>query len=258
MTSVPQFDLTGRVALVTGASSGFGAHFSRLLAAAGAAVVMGARRADRLAALEAEIRAAGGKALAVSLDVADEAATIAAYDAAEAAFGTADTIVANAGIADDQIALKVEMDSFDQVVATNLRGPFLTVREGAKRLIAAGSAEKEHGRVVIIGSITSKKAFPGSTPYSATKAGVTQMGKLMAREWARKGINVNMIEPGYFPTEITGDLMESEMGGLLLKSFVRRRWCEIPALDVPLLYLCSDHSRYVTGSTITVDDGQLL
>ena len=258
MTAVPQFDLTGRVALVTGASSGFGAHFSRLLAAAGAAVVMGARRADRLAALEAEIRAAGGKALAVSLDVADEAATIAAYDAAEAAFGTVDTIVANAGIADDQLAIKVDMDSFDRVIATNLRGPFLTVREGARRLMAAGSAERENGRVVIIGSITSKKAFTGSTPYSATKAGVTHMARLMAREWARKGINVNVIEPGYFPTEITGNLMESEMGGLLLKSFVRRRWCEIPAMDVPLLYLCSDHSRYVTGSTITVDDGQLL
>lgn len=258
MTAVPQFDLTGRVALVTGASSGFGAHFSRLLAAAGAAVVMGARRADRLAALEAEIRAAGGKALAVSLDVADEAATVAAYDAAEAAFGTVDTIVANAGIADDQLAVKVDMDAFDRVVATNLRGPFLTVREGARRLIAAGSAEREHGRVVIIGSITSKKAFSGSTPYSATKAGVTHMARLMAREWARKGINVNVIEPGYFPTEITGELMESDLGDLLLKTFPRRRWCEIPAMDVPLLYLCSELSRYVTGSTITVDDGQLL
>lgn len=258
MHPVPQFDLTGRVALVTGASSGFGAHFSRLLAAAGAAVVMGARRADRLAALEAEIREAGGKALAVSLDVADEAATIGAYDAAETAFGTVDTIVANAGIADDQLALNVEMDAFDRVVATNLRGPFLTVREGAKRLIAAGSPERQNGRVVIIGSITAKKAFPGSTPYSATKAGVTQMARLMAREWARKGINVNVIEPGYFPTEITGELMESDLGDALLKTFPRRRWCEIPAMDVPLLYLCSDHSRYVTGSTITVDDGQLL
>lgn len=258
MTQVPHFDLTGRVALVTGASSGFGAHFSRLLAAAGAAVVMGARRADRLAALEAEIRAAGGKALAVSLDVADEAATIAAYDAAEAAFGTVDTIVANAGIADDQLAIKVDMESFDRVIATNLRGPFLTVREGARRLMAAGSAERENGRVVIIGSITSKKAFTGSTPYSATKAGVTHMARLMAREWARKGINVNVIEPGYFPTEITGELIESDMGDALLRTFPRRRWCEIPAMDVPLLYLCSDHSRYVTGNTITVDDGQLL
>jgi NAD(P)-dependent dehydrogenase (short-subunit alcohol dehydrogenase family) len=258
MTTVPQFDLSGRVALVTGASSGFGAHFSRLLAAAGAAVVMGARRADRLAALEAEIRAAGGKALAVSLDVADEAATIAAYDAAEAAFGTVDTIIANAGTADDQLSVRVEMDSFDRVVATNLRGPFLTVREGARRLIAAGSAERENGRVVIIGSITSRKAFSGSTPYSATKAGVTQMAKLMAREWARKGINVNVIEPGYFPTEITGELMESDMGDMLLKSFPRRRWCDIPAMDVPLLYLCSDLSRFVTGSVYTIDDGQTL
>jgi NAD(P)-dependent dehydrogenase (short-subunit alcohol dehydrogenase family) len=258
MAAVPQFDLSGRVALITGASSGFGAHFARLLAAAGAAVVIGARRAERLAALQAEIEAMGGKALAVALDVGDEASTIAAYDAAEAAFGTVNTIIANAGIADDQLALKVTMDSFDRLVATNLRGPFLTVREGARRLIAAGSAEKENGRAVIIGSITADKVFPGTTPYSATKAGVKQMARLMAREWARKGINVNVIEPGYFPTEITEELMESEMGGLLIKSFPRKRWCEIPAMDVPLLYLCSDHSRFVTGSVFTIDDGQTL
>ena len=255
---VPGFDLSGRVALVTGASSGFGAHFARLLAVAGCNVVIGARRLDRLDRLRGEIESAGGKALAVVLDVTDEASTIAAYDSAEAAFGTVDTIVANAGIAADKLSAQISVDEWDGVFATNLRGAFLTVREGARRLIATGSAEKENGRVVVIGSITADKIYPGTTAYSASKAGVRHMARLLAREWARKGINVNVIQPGYFPTEMTGDLFDTDMGQALLKSFPRRRLCELDSLDAPLLFLCSDHSRGTTGAVFTIDDGQSL
>ncbi|MDP3674515.1 MAG: SDR family NAD(P)-dependent oxidoreductase [Novosphingobium sp.] len=256
--TVPVFDLSGRIALVTGASSGFGAHFARLLAAAGARVVVGARRIDRLEALCAEITASGGEALAVPLDVAGEASTIAAYDAAEARFGTVDTIVANAGIAADKLSAQIPIDEWDGVFATNMRGAFLTVREGARRLIAAGSSEKENGRVVVIGSITADKLYPGTAAYSASKAGVRHMARVLAREWARKGININVIQPGYFPTELTGDLFETEMGQGLLKTFPRRRLCEMDSLSVPLLHLCSDHARGVTGSVFTIDDGQSL
>ncbi len=256
--TVPRFDLTGRVALVTGASSGLGAHFARLLASAGCAVVLGARRTDRLESLHAEIEAAGGRALPVVLDVTEEASTIAAYDAAEAAFGTVDTIVANAGVSADTLSSQISVEEWDGVFAANMRGAFLTVREGAKRLIAAGSAEKENGRVVVVGSITADKIYPGTTAYSASKAGVRYMAKLLAREWARKGINVNVIQPGYFPTEMTDDLFESDMGRGLIKSFPRRRLCKTEWLDVPLLTLCSDHSRGITGSVFTIDDGQSL
>lgn len=256
--NVPAFDLGGRVALVTGASSGFGAHFARLLATAGARVVVGARRIDRLESLCAEIAGAGGEAFAVPLDVTDEASTIAAYDAAEARFGTVDTIVANAGIAADKMSAQITVDDWDGVFATNMRGAFLTVREGARRLIASGSAEKENGRAVVIGSITADKIYPGSAAYSSSKAGVRHMSRLLAREWVRKGVNVNVIQPGYFLTEMSGDLFEGEMGQGLLKSFPRRRLCEMDSLSVPLLYLCSDHARGVTGSVFTIDDGQSL
>lgn len=257
--AVPDFDLTGRVALVTGASSGFGARFSRLLAAAGAKVVMGARRADRLAALEDEIRAAGGEALAVNMDVTDEASTIAAYDAGEAAFGPIDTIIANAGIAGDHVSLDAPVEEVDRIMATNQRGVFLTAREGAKRLIANGSAEREHGRIVIIGSITAERAHvAAAATYSATKAGVRQMGKVMAREWARKGISVNVIQPGYFITEIVGEMFESEGGQRFMNAFPRKRLHDVSSLDVPLLMFCSDHAHGLTGSVLTVDDGQTL
>ena len=143
--TIPQFDLTGRVALVTGASSGFGEHWSRLLAAAGAKVVLAARRTERLETVAAEIRAGGGEALAVALDVTDEEATVAAYAAAEAAFGTVDTIIANAGVSDDKLALELSADSFEQIVGINLTGVFKTVREGARRL--AFSARWMPGRL---------------------------------------------------------------------------------------------------------------
>jgi len=258
MTKAPVFDLSGRVALVTGASSGLGAGFAKALAAAGAKVVLGARRADKLAEQVAEITAAGGQAVAVSMDVTDEASTKAAYDAAEAAFGTVDTIVANAGVATEKMAMGLTVDEVDSLLAANVRGVFLTVTEGAKRLDAAGSREKQHGRVVIIGSITAEKVFPATSVYGATKAAVRHLGKALAREWARRGISVNVIQPGYFESEMTAELFESDVGAQMVKSFPRQRMRPATDLHAPLLMLCSDAALGITGSVITIDDGQTL
>ena len=255
---VPGFDLSGRTVLITGASSGIGERWARLLAAAGARVVMGARRTDRLEAIQAELQAAGHQALAVAVDVASEASVIAAFDAAEAAFGPVDTVIANAGVSGEGIATELSLDDFDQTTTINLRGVFVTAREGARRMIAAGSAGTGRGRIVITSSITAFKADAGLSAYSATKAGVVQMGKVMAREWMRKGINVNMICPGYIKTEINAAWFETEGGARQIQSFPRRRLMEESDLDGPLLFLASDLSRAVTGTAVTVDDGQSL
>ncbi|MGN6288751.1 MAG: SDR family NAD(P)-dependent oxidoreductase [Sphingopyxis terrae] len=258
MASEPKFDLSGRVALVTGASSGLGAGFAKALAAAGAKVVLAARRADKLAEQVEAIRATGGEAVAVSMDVTDEASTKAAYDAAEAAFGTVDTIVANAGVATEKVALGLSVEDVDFLLAANVRGVFLTATEGARRLEAAGSRDKENGRIVIIGSITAEKIFPATSVYGATKAAVRHMGKALAREWARRGISVNIIQPGYFESEMTAELFASEAGAKFVASFPRQRLRPPSDLHTPLLMLCSDAARGITGSVITIDDGQTL
>ena len=258
MVQQPTFDLSGRVALVTGASSGLGAGFARALAAAGAKVVLAARRADKLAEQVAQIRAAGGEAVAVSMDVTDEASTKAAYDAAEAAFGTVDTIVANAGVATEKMAMSLSVDEVDFLFAANVRGVFRTATEGAKRLDAAGSREKQNGRIVLIGSITAERVFPATSVYGATKAAVRHLGKALAREWARRGISVNVIQPGYFESEMTAVLFESDVGVQMVKSFPRQRMRPATDLHAPLLLLCSDAAQGITGSVITVDDGQTL
>lgn len=258
MSQAFQFDLTGRVALVTGASGGLGAGFARALAAAGARVVLAARRTDRLAAEVEAIRNAGGEAIAVALDVTDEASTKAAYDAAEAAFGTVDTIVANAGIASETTALNLTVGHVDDLLAVNVRGAFLTATEGARRLDASGSREREHGRIVFIGSITAERALPAASVYGATKAAVRHMAKAMAREWARRGINVNVIQPGYFESEMTAAMVGSEEGQRYIATFPRARLRPATDLHAPLLFLCSDASLGVTGAVLTVDDGQSL
>lgn len=256
--TVPAFDLSGRIALLTGASSGIGARWARLLALAGAKVVLCARRANQLDSIVADIETMGGLALAVATDVADEASLIAAYDAAERKFGPVDTIIANAGVSGEGRAEEQPVDVFDQTVAINLRGVFLTVREGARRLIASGSREHQRGRIIITSSITAQHVEGGLATYSATKAGVLQMGKVMARDWIRQGINVNMICPGYIKTEINAAWFETEMGKKQIESFPRRRLAEASDLDVALLWLASDLSCGVTGTAITVDDGQSL
>ncbi len=258
MAEAPRFDLSGRVALVTGASSGLGERFARILAASGARVVLGARRADRLDVIVTAIRKAGGQAIAVALDVADEPSVMAAYDAAEAAFGTVDTIIANAGVSSEGRMLDLSVADFDQVMDVNLKGVFLTAREGARRLIAAGSKARSHGRIVITASITADVVAPGLAAYSATKAGVVQMGKVMAREWVRDGINVNMIKPGYIRTEINADWFDTDVGAKQIARFNRQRLMPEGELDTMLLYLASDASAGVTGAAFTLDDGQSL
>lgn len=252
------YDLKGRIALVTGASSGLGARFARLLAQQGARVVVGARRTDRLVELVEQISTDGGEALAVELDVADEASVIAAYDAAEKRFGIVDTIIANAGMSADGPALEVSVEALDQLMAVNVRGVFLTVREGARRLIDSGSKETGRGRIMIVSSITAQSVEAGLSLYSASKAAVLQMGKVLARDWANKGINVNILCPGYIETEINADWFATERGKRQVQRWPRRRLMEPEALDSMLLYLSSDESRNTTGSVFTVDDGQTL
>lgn len=247
--------LSGRIALITGASSGFGAHFARLFVREGARVVIGARRVDRIATLAEEL---GDAALAVPMDVTDEASIIAAYDAAEERFGVVDTVVANAGVSADGRSTEVTATDLTGLVATNFTGVYLTAREGAKRMIAAGFKDHERGRIVLIGSITAELTAQGDAAYAASKAGVAHLGRQFAREWVRQGVNVNTIQPGYIQTEIAGDWFQTEGGQRQIAAFHRRRLCPIEALDAPLVFLCSDAARYVTGATLTIDDGQVL
>jgi len=258
MTDTFSYNLSGRVALVTGASSGIGERFARILAASGAKVVLAARRVDRLEAAVADIKARGGEAMAVAMDASSEASTVAAYDAAEAAYGTVDTVVANAGMGQSLSALRLPVEEFDKILGINLRGPFLTAREGAKRMIAAGSAEKENGRIVITSSMTAVVAELGLSAYAASKAGVAQLGRVMAHEWLKRGINVNSLCPGYIMTEINGEWFDSEGGRKQIAAFNRQRLMGEDSLDALLLFLCSDASRFVTGSNFLVDDGQAL
>jgi NAD(P)-dependent dehydrogenase (short-subunit alcohol dehydrogenase family) len=251
-------DLTGRTVLVTGASSGIGAHLARTVAAAGGAVALCARRADRLSDVCAEIEAAGGRAAAIAMDVADQDDTVAAFDQAEQIFGGVDSVIANAGMSKDSLAAGLPIADFSAVLDVNLKGAFLTAREGAKRMIAAGAREREHGRIVIISSITAFHVEGGLAAYSASKAGVLQMSKVLAREWARTGVNVNAICPGYIETELNSDWFTSEGGARQIAKWPRRRLMTAGDLDHITMFLLSDASRCVTGSAFTIDDGQTL
>lgn len=258
MTITQRFDLTGRVALITGGSSGLGARFARVLAAGGAKVALAARRVERLEALAGEIAAAGGEALSVAMDVTDEASVIAGFDAAAARFGPVDTVIANAGMNNRALATEISAVEFDQVMAINVRGVFLTAREGARRMMAAGSRESGRGRVVLVASIGAVKVLPGLTAYCTSKAAVAMMGKSLAREWANRGINVNVVCPGYVETELNSEWFAEEGGKKQVAGFPRRRLMAEEDLDAMIAYLSSDASRAVTGSVFTLDDGQTL
>jgi NAD(P)-dependent dehydrogenase (short-subunit alcohol dehydrogenase family) len=250
--------MQGRTALITGASSGLGTRFAKVLASSGANVVLAARRAGRLEELRADIEKSGGRAIAVEMDVTDERSVINAYDAAERAFGTVDSVIANAGMNMEGAALEVDAATVDAIFGVNVRGVFLTIREGARRLAAAGAAERRNGRMVIVSSITATAVTSGLALYSASKAAVLHLGRVVAREWVNKGINVNVICPGYIETELTSDWFQSERGRRHIQQWPRKRLLEAAALDNSVLYLASADSEYVTGAVFTIDDGQSL
>ena len=248
------YDLTGRTAFVTGASSGLGRHFAKVLSSAGAAVALAGRRSERLEMVRDEIADAGGRAVAIALDVTDAARIAPALDKAEAALGPIDILVNNAGLSVFGLSLEMTADGFDKVIATNLRAPFLLATEVARRLVAA----KREGRIINIASIGSFRVLPGVTPYCVSKAGLAMMTQCLAREWARKGINVNAICPGFIETELNDEWFASEKGKAQIDGFPRKRLAKESDLDGMLLLLASDASRTITGSLLTVDDGQSL
>ena len=249
-----EFDLKGRTAFVTGATSGLGRHFANVLSGAGAAVALAGRRTDRLEAVKREIEEAGGRAAAIELDVTDETRIAPALDKAEAALGPIDILVNNAGLSVFGLAADISASDFDKVISTNLRAPFLLATEVGRRLIAA----KREGRIINIASIGSFRVLPGVTAYCISKAGLAMMTQCLAREWARKGINVNAICPGYVETELNDEWFASEKGKAQIDGFPRKRLAKESDLDGMLLLLASGASRTITGSLLTVDDGQSL
>lgn len=255
--ALPTFDLRGRTALVTGASSGLGARFARVLAAAGARVALAARRVDRLAAQVDAIRATGAVAEAISLDVEQESSIIAAYDAVETRLGPVDIVVNNAGMNARGLAVDIAAADFDTLMAVNVRGVFLVAREGARRMMSEGR-DPARGRIVNIASIGALKVLPGLTPYCTSKAAVVMMTKSLAREWAKHGIAVNAICPGYVETEINAAWIAEAAGQKMVQGFPRRRLMREEDLDAPILMLCGASGQFVTGAIVTIDDGQSL
>ena len=247
-------DLSQSIAVVTGASGGLGEHFARVLAAHGAAVAVTARREDRIAALAAEINAGGGRAFALPLDVADAASIAPALDRIEAELGPIDILVNNAGVGGEGMALDLTIEDFDATFAVNVRGTFFAARETAKRIIARGG----EGRILNIASIASHTVLPGLSAYCGSKAAVAMLTRSLAREWARRGVAVNALCPGYIETGINDAWWPTEGGQKQLRGFPRRRLMDAQDLDEAFLMLVGPAARTITGSVITIDDGQSL
>ncbi|MEO6028848.1 MAG: SDR family NAD(P)-dependent oxidoreductase [Candidatus Binatia bacterium] len=254
MTSPVTFDLSGEVALVTGATSGFGLHFAEVLSAAGATVVLTGRRESRLRDLEQRIVGAGGRAHAVVVDVRSVAAMKDCVAAAERLAGPLTILINNAGISIQSMAVDLGEDDWDAIMDTNVKGPFFMAQLVGRRMVEAGI----RGRIVNVASIGAKKALPGLVAYCTSKAAVAMMTQGLAREWARHGIAVNAICPGYVKTELNDAWFESPPGQKQIAGFPRRRLATAEGLDATLLLLCSRHAEFITGSLFTVDDGQLL
>ena len=255
MKAADMFNLTGRVALVTGASSGLGQQFARALADNGAAVALVARRTDRLLDLQQEIEAKGGKALAIEADVTDRAAMVAAFDAAEKAFGTVTILVNNAGVAQQSVrATDVTPEEWRRVLGVDLDAVFYWAQEAARRMIAA----KKPGAIVNIASVLGFGVSKGTAAYAVAKAAVVQTTKALSVELAFKGVRVNAIAPGWFVTEINDTYLESEAGSALKRDIPMGRFGNEGDLDGALLLLVSDAGAYMAGATIVVDGGQVV
>jgi 3-oxoacyl-[acyl-carrier protein] reductase len=254
MKAADMFSLKGRVALVTGASSGLGVQFAKALSDNGAAVALVARRTDRLKSLKDEIEGNGGRAVAIEADVTDHAAIARAFDAVEKAFGTVTILVNNAGIAHGGRAVEMPPEEWRKVLATNLDAVFLWAQEAARRLLAA----KKQGAIVNIASVLGLAVSKGAVAYAAAKAGVVQVTKALAVELAFKGVRVNAIAPGWFVTEMNDDYLSSEAGTAIKREIPMGRFGNPGDLDGALLLLVSDAGSYITGATVVVDGGQVV
>jgi 3-oxoacyl-[acyl-carrier protein] reductase len=254
MTAAELFNLKGRVALVTGASSGLGVRFAETLAGEGAAVALVARRVERLAALKERIEQAGGRAVAIAADVLDRKSMVRAFDEAERAFGTVTILVNNAGVAHATRAVELSEEEWRRVVGTNLDAVFFWAQEAARRMLAAG----KQGAIVNIASVLGLSVSKGTVAYAVAKAGVIQMTKTLGLELAFKGVRVNSIAPGWIVTELNRDYLLSEQGTALKREIPVGRFGEERDLDGALLLLVSDAGRFIAGTTIVVDGGQVV
>ncbi|ALJ35535.1 SDR family oxidoreductase [Azospirillum brasilense] len=246
--------LTNRTALVTGASAGLGRHFAGVLAAAGARVALAARRRESLDAAVAEIEAAGGQAIAVPLDVTDAASVRNGVREAAGALGGLDILVNNAGATVAKPALDYAEEEWDRVIDTNLKGAFLTAQETARVMREQGRG----GSIVNIASILGLRVAGHVVAYTASKAGLVQMTQALALEWARYGIRVNALAPGYMETDLNRDFLATDAGQALIRRVPQRRLGRLADLNGPLLLLCSDASAYMTGAVVPVDGGHLV
>jgi 3-oxoacyl-[acyl-carrier protein] reductase len=253
MQAASLFDLAGQVAIVTGASSGIGARFAQVLAANGASVMLVARRVERLHALQDVIKKRGGRVACFAADVADRAAMRAAFDAAEAAFGTVTILVNNAGIAHTGRATDTSEEAWRHVLDVNLDAVFFWAQEAARRLLDAGMS----GSIINTASILSFSVSKGTAAYAISKAGVLQLTKALAIELASKNIRVNAIAPGWIVTEINETYLKGEAGPTLQGEIPMRRFGHEADLDGALLLLASNAGRYMTGATVVVDGGVL-
>lgn len=252
-------DLSGRVALVTGASSGLGAQFARVLARAGAAVVVASRRVERLKELRARIDGEGGDAHVVELDVTDLDSIRAGVARAETEVGSIDILVNNSGVSTSQRLQDVEEEDFDFMFDTNVKGAFFVAQEVGKRMVArscgAAPGSFTGGRIINIASTAGLRAMPQIAVYSMSKAAVVHMTRAMALEWGKFGINVNALCPGYIDTELNHHHWQTEQGQKLVQALPRKRVGKPEDLDALLVLLASDQSHFVNGAVIAADDG---
>lgn len=246
--------LKNKVALVTGASSGLGAHFAKTLANAGAKVVLGARRTEKLKDVVDSITANGGQALAVAMDVTSGDSVNDALDQAEEHFGPITVLINNAGVADSKRFVNVDENSWDFTMDTNLKGAWRVATLVSQRLLQ----QKLNGSIVNVASILGLRVGFGESAYAISKAGVVQMTKAMALEMGYKGIRVNALCPGYFKTEMNADYFDSEKGQAYIASTPAKRLGELSELDAPLLMLASDAGSFVNGVALPVDGGHLV